>query len=203
MSQGSNYNVAKCIFRGSLLKTCWSPTPTKRPSASEIVELLTNNPRLISPCIDVPLASVQIERTDSLELMPLSKKSPTHATIVGTLDPTDGKTILTHSKSSAKIESHRNGYYSPMHGNGSVKYQDRFMVSRSSSQAPDSSSGVETLTNGSSVRLTNESSGYYRPDSDMEMMTVGEPLLAGSHSDHQLTVGSYVQPGYIYVCDNY
>ena len=68
--------------RGSLLKTIWSPTPTKRPSASEIVELLTNNPRLISPCIDVPLASVQIERTDSLELLPMSKKSPTHATIV-------------------------------------------------------------------------------------------------------------------------
>merc|ERR1719394_2310081 len=59
---------------GSLLRTCWSPTPTKRPSASEILELLTNNPRLISPCIDVPLASVQIERTDSLELIPSVRK---------------------------------------------------------------------------------------------------------------------------------
>ena len=52
------------VARGSLLRTCWSPTPTKRPSASEIVELLYNNPRLVSPCIDLPLASVQIERPE-------------------------------------------------------------------------------------------------------------------------------------------
>lgn len=49
-------------------------TPTKRPTASEIVELLANTPRLISPCIDVPLASVQVERTDSLELIPSVRK---------------------------------------------------------------------------------------------------------------------------------
>jgi len=56
---------------GSLLRSCWSRTPTKRPTAGEIVELLSNNPRLISPCIDVPLTCVQIERTDSLEMGPL------------------------------------------------------------------------------------------------------------------------------------
>ena len=54
----------------TLLKSCWHMTATKRPTASEIAELLSNNPRLISPCIDVPLASVQVERTDSLELIP-------------------------------------------------------------------------------------------------------------------------------------
>ena len=32
------------------------------------MELLLKHPRLVSPCIDVPLASVQIERTDSLEM---------------------------------------------------------------------------------------------------------------------------------------
>merc|ERR1719382_791386 len=30
---------------------------------------LYNNPRLVSPCIDVPLASVQVERSDSLEML--------------------------------------------------------------------------------------------------------------------------------------
>ena len=35
-----------------------------------VLLVLGNNPRLVSPCIDVPLASVQIERTDSLELIP-------------------------------------------------------------------------------------------------------------------------------------
>ena len=53
-----------------MLQSCWDVTHTKRPSASEIVEVLGNNPRLVSPCIDVPLASVQIERTDSLEMIP-------------------------------------------------------------------------------------------------------------------------------------
>ena len=49
-------------------------TSTKRPAASEIAELLSNNPRLISPCIDVPMASVQVERTDSLEMIPSNRK---------------------------------------------------------------------------------------------------------------------------------
>ena len=40
-----------------------------------MAELLSNNPRLISPCIDVPLASVQVERTDSLELIPIPRKT--------------------------------------------------------------------------------------------------------------------------------
>jgi hypothetical protein len=31
----------------------------------------------VSPCIDVPLASVQIERTDSLELIPNVRKVDT------------------------------------------------------------------------------------------------------------------------------
>ena len=47
---------------------CWSHTPTKRPTAGEIVELLQSNPRLVSPSIDVPLASVQIERADDIDL---------------------------------------------------------------------------------------------------------------------------------------
>ncbi|XP_023326697.1 uncharacterized protein LOC111700109 isoform X2 [Eurytemora carolleeae] len=57
----------------NLLKLCWRIEPTKRPTAAEIVELLGNTPRLVSPCIDVPLASVAIERTDSLELLPSTR----------------------------------------------------------------------------------------------------------------------------------
>lgn len=39
-----------------------------RPSASEIVEFLANNPRLLTPCLDVPLSSVQMEDTGQLEM---------------------------------------------------------------------------------------------------------------------------------------
>ena len=176
-----------------MLRSCWSPTPTKRPSASEIVELLTNNPRLISPCIDVPLASVQIERTDSLELLPLSKRSPTHATIIGTLDPVDGKTNLNSTKIN-KPDS-RNGYYSPMHGNG-VK-PDRFMIAKSS---PNNIFDNIDNTSGRLSSGNTDSNGYYRPESDIDTR---DPLLSNKdHFNSQLTVGSYVQPGYIYVCDN-
>ena len=49
------------LYRSSLLHRCWTHRPTGRPSASEIMKLLSLHPRLVSPCIDVPLASVQME----------------------------------------------------------------------------------------------------------------------------------------------
>lgn len=55
-------------FREGLLKSCWALEPQKRPQASEIVEFLANNPRIVSPCLDIPLASVQLEGTDQLEI---------------------------------------------------------------------------------------------------------------------------------------
>ncbi|KAF4518035.1 hypothetical protein B566_EDAN009268 [Ephemera danica] len=58
----------------NLLKSCWLPEHKNRPNASEIVEFLANNPRLIAPCLDVPLASVQMEDTGQLELQ-LPEKS--------------------------------------------------------------------------------------------------------------------------------
>ena len=49
-------------FRGSLLRNCWRSIPSQRPAASEIVDFFSLNPRLISPCIDIPLAAaVEIE----------------------------------------------------------------------------------------------------------------------------------------------
>ena len=60
-----------------MLRTCWSHTPTKRPTAGEIVELFYNNPRIVSPSIDVPLASIQVERSDSIEMFPKIKNNQT------------------------------------------------------------------------------------------------------------------------------
>jgi len=72
--------------------------------------LLLKHPRLVSPCIDVPLASVQIERTDSLEMMPKPKK-----------ETINHKDKHPHLKAKAKElspedQGYGSGAYSPMNG---------------------------------------------------------------------------------------
>ncbi|XP_070151049.1 uncharacterized protein [Polyergus mexicanus] len=52
----------------SLMYSCWNVDHTKRPSAPEIVDFLATNPRIISPCLDVPLSSVQLEHTAQLDI---------------------------------------------------------------------------------------------------------------------------------------
>lgn len=47
--------------REGLIRSCWNFDRKRRPHVSEIVEFLANNPRLLSPCLDVPLASVQMD----------------------------------------------------------------------------------------------------------------------------------------------
>nr|CAD7258606.1 unnamed protein product [Timema shepardi] len=51
-----------------LIQSCWNNDHKKRPQASEIVEFLANNPRLLTPCLDIPLSSVQMEDTGQLEM---------------------------------------------------------------------------------------------------------------------------------------
>lgn len=48
--------------------SCWNVDHTKRPSAPEIVDFLALNPRIIAPCLDVPLSSVQLEHTAQLDI---------------------------------------------------------------------------------------------------------------------------------------
>lgn len=50
------------------MKSCWSIDHTKRPTAPEIVDFLATNQRVIAPCLDVPLASVQLEHTGQMEM---------------------------------------------------------------------------------------------------------------------------------------
>ncbi|XP_021702675.1 uncharacterized protein LOC5572795 [Aedes aegypti] len=77
-----------------LMKACWNQDYKKRPSASEVSEFIANYPRLLSPCLDVPLASVQMAETDSdqFELLPglrRRKDEPTADLLLGTSQMND------------------------------------------------------------------------------------------------------------------
>lgn len=52
----------------NLMYSCWSVNQQDRPTAPEIVEFLATNPRILSPCLDVPIASVQLEHTGQMEM---------------------------------------------------------------------------------------------------------------------------------------
>lgn len=52
-----------------MIRSCWNTDHKKRPQVSEIVEFLANNPRLLTPCLDVPLSSVQIEDNGQGDLL--------------------------------------------------------------------------------------------------------------------------------------
>ncbi|XP_052896326.1 uncharacterized protein LOC128303424 [Anopheles moucheti] len=74
-----------------LMKACWNQDYKKRPNASEVSEFISNYPRLLNPCLDVPLASVEMVDTDSdqFELLPALRKykddaQPTADLLVGT-----------------------------------------------------------------------------------------------------------------------
>lgn len=164
----------------TLLRSCWSITPTKRPTGGEVAELLGNNPRLVSPCIDVPLASVQIERTDSLEMIPNMRKPS--GSISQTNKPAMRKRMREHSKESkdSGTEATPSGAYSPMNGQ----------------PLHPMLSPPHTLIRGDASTHTSSSCGY---------SSAKDPLL---HSDSDRisdgsvylnTAGSsnYVPPGYI------
>lgn len=50
------------------MRSCWNVEHAMRPTAPEIVDFLATNPRIVSPCLDVPLASVQLEHTGQLDI---------------------------------------------------------------------------------------------------------------------------------------
>lgn len=52
----------------NLIYSCWRKDRNKRPTAPEIVDFLATNPRIVSPCLDVPLASVQLEHTGQFDM---------------------------------------------------------------------------------------------------------------------------------------
>jgi len=199
----------------TLLKSCWHMTATKRPTASEVVELLSNTPRLICPCIDIPLASVQVERTDSLELIPSVRKPS------GSVSRTN-KPVLNSTNKRLKDHSGSSGYQTQnSNHNASSESTNNAPTPKSTNGAYSPMSGLLNYHSHSNGR-TNTESPHPRIDfSD----TSTHPLLSSSNYDRgspppipleevrswqrsssrsqtengSVSNGSYVPPGYIVV----
>ncbi|KAM8714874.1 hypothetical protein ACLKA7_001996 [Drosophila subpalustris] len=60
-----------------LLKACWSHDASKRPTALEVIDYISNYPRLLSPSLDCPGTAVQMleSESDEMELLPPGRQS--------------------------------------------------------------------------------------------------------------------------------
>lgn len=58
----------KLCYRVKLMRACWERDPKQRPAPTEIVEILAGKHDMVKPCLDIPMAAVQIEGSDALEM---------------------------------------------------------------------------------------------------------------------------------------
>ncbi|XP_074645062.1 uncharacterized protein LOC141914425 [Tubulanus polymorphus] len=67
-----------------LIGYCWSYRPEMRPSAANIVGYLEQNPGLVTPSLDAPVAAVPVEGVGALEIvLPSRNKNPTSRSFSG------------------------------------------------------------------------------------------------------------------------
>ncbi|XP_045472774.1 uncharacterized protein LOC123679301 isoform X2 [Harmonia axyridis] len=82
VKQGKTLTVPKGVkpqLEG-LMKSCWNRTAKARPQAKEIVAYIACYKDLLTPCLDAPLSSVQIENSDELEMRFPNRKGSTTPT---------------------------------------------------------------------------------------------------------------------------
>jgi hypothetical protein len=171
-----------------LMKACFNQDYKKRPSASEISEFISNYPRLLTPVLDVPLSSVQIEsESDQLELLPgLRKRSITPSQTFSL----DSKSLFSSPKTKPEStelnKSVTLNYFDSKGGNNHINgiYLNEFNL------APDVTAGTSSGINNNNNNNGNGTNGtaFYNPV---------EPLL---QQNSEITKSSSSLMRYVPMC---
>ncbi|UYV71435.1 Vkr [Cordylochernes scorpioides] len=117
---------AKCTPQlRDLMDLCLDMNPDKRPTAFEIMDVLAKNPDIVTPCLDAPITSVELESYDlqrrraarkssmkkaSATVAPMRRKSADN-----TLD--HRRSMASVSKELAKLNLSRRGSKKPLYQN--------------------------------------------------------------------------------------
>ncbi|CAO1344089.1 unnamed protein product [Diamesa tonsa] len=85
----------------ALMKACFTFEHEKRPSASEVVAFIASNPRIVAPCLDVPLASVQMpeKESDQIDLFSNIRRRSITPVLTGSASTSDFRQQLPSSVS--------------------------------------------------------------------------------------------------------
>ncbi|XP_045486353.1 uncharacterized protein LOC110999333 [Pieris rapae] len=85
-----------------LIKSCWQPEYKSRPTASEVAAFIADTPRLLSPCLDLPLDALSLD-VDSWRL----SKERAEARWVSWAAPPSATTDVTYLSADAPRENDR------------------------------------------------------------------------------------------------
>jgi serine/threonine protein kinase len=127
----------------AIMKSCFNHDPTKRPTASTIVEFISNYPRMLTPCMDVPKPNIndQVNLIDDkqetdIDMMEfeeqISDRGRSHTPInkFDILKTSCSTSALqtSHQQSSNMHENDDNGFeYLPMNMNINRRPNDMFL----------------------------------------------------------------------------
>ena len=66
MARHVAYNNGRVSVRSvGLIKSCWQQERAARPGAAEVAAFLADSPRLLAPCLDVPLDALPLDAHDA------------------------------------------------------------------------------------------------------------------------------------------
>lgn len=162
---------------------------SKRPTAPEIVDFLATNPRIIAPCLDVPLSSVQLEHTAQLDVQ-LSEQNNRKFSISWPSRNGELPSLQNESKSlNSPLLLDLNGQDDDQNLNSLLINQSSEQDSTSpllNSAKPNTNLKHAWLKDFNNVQGNEQAHRYVNIQPGMLKLTSGEPGMNGSVSNIQM-----------------